>query len=112
MKDHGRKVVARVHRVVMEAFVGPCPDGMEVCHGDGDPMNARLDNLRYDTRKANHADKKRHGTSNSGSRHGNSKLTEDQVLRMRSNYAKGIGTYKSLSDEYEVHIRTICQHTS
>lgn len=28
-----------VHRLVMEAFVGPCPEGMEVRHLDGDASN-------------------------------------------------------------------------
>lgn len=50
-----------VHRLVMLAFVGPCPDGMEVCHNDGDKRNNALRNLRYDTRSANHLDRTRHG---------------------------------------------------
>lgn len=52
-----------VHRLVMAAFVGPCPDGMEVCHNDGDPTNNRLENLRYGTSKDNAADQHRHGTN-------------------------------------------------
>ena len=51
----------RIHRLVMLAFVGPCPDGMEVCHNDGDPRNNNLDNLRYDTRKENSRDIYFHG---------------------------------------------------
>lgn len=51
-----------VHRLVMLAFVGVCPEGMQVCHYDGRPSNNRLDNLRYDTQKANEQDKRRHGT--------------------------------------------------
>ncbi len=30
-----------VHRLVMEAFVGPCPEGQEVRHLDGNPANNR-----------------------------------------------------------------------
>jgi hypothetical protein len=52
-----------VHRIVTMAFHGPCPDGMEVCHNDGNPDNNSAANLRWDTRKANHADKLKHGTS-------------------------------------------------
>jgi hypothetical protein len=51
-----------VHQVVLRAFVGPAPDGLEVCHNNGDPTDNRLENLRYDTRSANHLDKQRHGT--------------------------------------------------
>src|SRR5215469_11602400 len=34
-----------VHILVLEAFVGPCPSGMECCHGDGNPKNNNLSNL-------------------------------------------------------------------
>lgn len=51
-----------VHRLVLEAFVGPCPDGMEGCHNDGDPTNNRLENLRWDTRSGNIHDAIKHGT--------------------------------------------------
>lgn len=51
-----------VHRLVLEAFVGPCPNGHECCHGDGDPSNNSLSNLRWDTSSANHYDMVRHGT--------------------------------------------------
>ncbi|MBN7395680.1 HNH endonuclease [Mycobacteroides abscessus subsp. abscessus] len=51
-----RATTALVHRLVLEAFVGPCPDGMEACHFDGDKTNNRLPNLRWDTRRANQDD--------------------------------------------------------
>lgn len=50
-----------IHRLVLEAFVGPCPPGMEACHNDGDPANNSLGNLRWDTHLANMHDKVRHG---------------------------------------------------
>jgi hypothetical protein len=47
-----------VHRLVLGAFVGPCPEGMECCHfPDNDPSNNNLDNLRWDTPENNHADR-------------------------------------------------------
>ncbi|GAG26569.1 unnamed protein product, partial [marine sediment metagenome] len=52
-----------IHRLVMRAFMGLCPDGMECCHNDGDPTNNCVFNLRYDTHKSNHNDMKIHGTS-------------------------------------------------
>lgn len=51
-----------VHRLLLAAFVGPCPDGMEACHNDGDPANNHISNLRWDTRESNMQDKLRHGT--------------------------------------------------
>ena len=58
----GKTIPAYVHRLVMAAFVGPCPDGMEVCHNNGDPTDNRLTNLRYDTHRSNIMDKANHGT--------------------------------------------------
>lgn len=42
-KSHTRQV----HRLVLEAFVGPCPDWHRVRHIDGDWHNDRLDNLEW-----------------------------------------------------------------
>ncbi|OLL21257.1 MULTISPECIES: NUMOD4 motif-containing HNH endonuclease [unclassified Rhodococcus (in: high G+C Gram-positive bacteria)] len=51
-----------VHTLVMLAFTGPRPEGMEVCHGPGGKLDNRLCNLRYDTRTANLYDAVRDGT--------------------------------------------------
>lgn len=53
--------VQRVHRLVLEAFVGPRPEGMEGCHFDDDNENNRLSNLRWDTHSGNMRDKVRNG---------------------------------------------------
>lgn len=53
-----------VHKLVLEAFVGPRPEGKEACHDNGNGMDNRLTNLRWDTHKANMADQFRHGTKN------------------------------------------------
>lgn len=42
-----------VHTAVALAFLGPRPDGLDVCHNDGDPTNNCPENLRYDTRTDN-----------------------------------------------------------
>jgi hypothetical protein len=58
----------RVHRLVLEAFVGLPPDGMEGCHNDGNKRNNQLSNLRWDTRSANARDKGRHGNDPNASK--------------------------------------------
>lgn len=77
-----------VHRLVLLAFVGPAPDGMEACHDDGKRDNNRLENLRWDTRKNNNADKIKHATQQHGESHGGSKLTAEQIKIIRVRYAK------------------------
>ena len=42
-----------VHRLVMLAFVGPCPPNREVLHLDHNPTNNCLTNLRYGSRSEN-----------------------------------------------------------
>lgn len=67
LQGGGRKRVTRpVHRLVLEAFVGPCPDGMVACHGPGGPEDNRIENLRWDTQSENVRDQLRHGTHPSG----------------------------------------------
>ncbi len=58
------KVIGRsIHQLVMETFVGPrIGEFPDCCHWDGDPLNNRLENLRWDTHSNNEADKERHGT--------------------------------------------------
>ena len=46
----------RVHHLVLEAFVGPRPDGMVACHWDDNPRNNALANLRWGTLADNAAD--------------------------------------------------------
>ena len=81
-KQNQQKVV-RPHRLVLEAFVGKCPEEMEGCHNDGNHQNNKLENLRWDTPKNNHADKVKHNTSNSGERCNWAKLTKEQVFAIR-----------------------------
>jgi hypothetical protein len=51
-----------VHALVAEAFIGPRPKGMEVCHGIKGQLVNSLDNLRYGTPSENHMDMRRDGT--------------------------------------------------
>lgn len=59
----GRSHPQRIAPLVLTAFTGPRPEGMECCHNDGDETNDRLENLRWDTRSANRWDAVRHGTA-------------------------------------------------
>jgi hypothetical protein len=80
---NNKQKICRPHKLVMEAFVGIRPQGMECCHNDGNPQNNHLSNLRWDTAKNNQSDRVRHGTTNRGEQCGTAKLTLEQVRAIR-----------------------------
>lgn len=53
--QYGAKAKPYAHRLVLSEFVGPMPPGHEVDHIDGNPLNNRLENLRYVTATQNRA---------------------------------------------------------
>ena len=57
----GHKTYVYIHRLVLEAFVGPCPEGMVACHWNDVPDDNRVENLRWDTPRENSFDKARNG---------------------------------------------------
>lgn len=77
------------HRLVMLAFVGPMPEGMQTRHLDGDPWNNRLSNLAYGTGEENQADRVEHGTDHRGERQHFAKLTDTIVIQARIAAALG-----------------------
>lgn len=106
--EQGKKRTYSVHRLVAAAFLGPCPEGMEVNHIDGCKTNARASNLEYVTSAANQRHAYRAGLqSAAGERNGQAKLTQAQVDEIRSIGAYPRGSYARLGREYGVHGATI-----
>lgn len=62
------QVERRVHRMVLETFVGPRPDGMDATHLDGDKLNNQADNLSWRSRSDNIKDQVAHGTHRNSSK--------------------------------------------
>lgn len=92
-----------IHQLVLEAFIGPCPSGMECCHfPDRNPANNNLDNIRWGTRLDNIQDAIKHGTNTAGERHGRSKLTNKEAEEMRRLYSLGGWTMQQLADKYNI----------
>lgn len=84
LRRNGKSATVLVHRLVLLAFVGEPEPRQQACHNDGNRANNHLTNLRWDSSKNNHADKKRHGTQPFGENHHNAKLTDTQVLAILS----------------------------
>jgi len=105
---HYRKAV---HILVLNNFIGPCPPGMEACHEDGIRTNTSLINLRWDTRKNNHADKHKHGTAQIGEDAPNVKLNEKKVKEIRYlfSHGKSIEHLSYMFDVTKTNIRYIVQ---
>lgn len=89
----------RVHRIVLAAFVSACPEGMEGAHLDGNPSNNRLDNLKWTTHTENNSHKKLHGTHQVGEKNGNSKLTAEDIAKIRGIEGR---TQMSIAKEFNV----------
>lgn len=86
----GRVTKVFVHRLVLEVFVGQCPDGMEACHfPDRNPANCRLGNLRWDTKQANATDRVAHQTDPRGERNPRAVLTAAAAAEIRTRVAAG-----------------------
>lgn len=64
----GKCITLLIHRLVLETFMGPCPEGMECLHEDGIRWNNVLTNLRWGTHVENAQDMARHGRSPKGER--------------------------------------------
>lgn len=86
----GKVATRYVHRLVLEAFIGPCPKGMECRHLDGNATNNRLTNLQWGTRAENDADMMRHGTRPRGEKHKNTKYTDEFVGMVRELRRQGM----------------------
>lgn len=107
LRQDGRSFHVKAHQLVAWAFLGPKPfEHAEVCHNDGSRSNDHFSNLRWDTRKSNHADRIGHGTMSRGGKHPMARLTGEQVSDIRARYAGG-ELQRALAVEYNVRQGTI-----
>lgn len=101
LSGRGKRKSLLIHKIVLDTFVGPRPEGLEARHLDGDPTNNRLSNLAWGTSSENELDKRRHGTMQRGERNGSVKLTESQVLEIVRRHANG-ESQRALAVAFEV----------
>lgn len=102
LSKKGKVKICDIHRLVLEAFVGTCPDSMECRHIDGDKSNAKLSNIKWGTPVQNQKDRNKHGTCNSGDRNGHAKLSWEKVLWIRRKYATGKYTQMYLARKVRI----------
>lgn len=90
LQREGKQYTRKVHSLVLRTFIGPRPEDLQGCHNNGNKLDNRLDNLRWDTASANQLDRIKHGTDNKGVKNANAKLTKTKVLNIRKLLADGL----------------------
>lgn len=105
-RSDGHIEKAYLHRLICEAHCGPCPEGMECRHIDGDKKNNSSSNLAWGTKLENENDKKEHNTTLVGEKNPMSKLTESDVLAMRSLRRKTGNSYAKIASQFNVSTMT------
>jgi hypothetical protein len=94
---------AKVHQLVLEAFVGPRPDGMITRHLNGVRDDNRVENLAWGTFKENSDDMRRHGTMCLGRAVPGAKLSEEAVMDILT----GRLSVLKFAEFYGVHPSTV-----
>ena len=102
-KTHTRKI----HRLVLETFVGPRPYGMECRHLNNNRSNNNINNLQWATPKVNQSDRVKFGTDSRGDKGGSAKLTLIDVRAIKCLYRTTKITQTRLAELYHVRQSTI-----
>lgn len=95
-----------VHLIVLEAFHGPRPDGLQASHLNDDKDNNTSDNLAWETPRKNYDRRAENGGDTCGERSASAILTENDVREIRQLYAAG-ENYTDLGRRFGVHLTTI-----
>ena len=105
--DQGIKKMPNVHVLVAEAFLGPRPERMVVCHKNDNKSDARLINLEYGTHSKNKQQAIKNGVAPVGEDHPQSKLTNNEVAQIKEMLSYGDLTHKQIGDIFGVSRFTI-----
>lgn len=109
LHDGKKRFNRYVHRLVAEAFLGKCPEGMECCHGpDTNRSNNSPGNLRWDTHRNNLFDREKTGTVPRGDSHYATKIKDSDVVLARSMCESG-SSIKEIANRFGVERSTVCQ---
>lgn len=114
---YGKNIRLRAHRVAYELFVGPIPDGMEVCHHCDNPICVKPDHLFVGTHTDNMQDAVKKGRNWSnfrenpdairGANNHKSKLTVEIIHEIRRLCAEGNVSYTGVGRKFGVDRTTV-----
>lgn len=122
VRQAGRSRKFRVHRMSYRMHYGPFDESLYVCHRCDTPLCVNPDHLFLGTALTNNRDSVSKGRRPRGdwhhahtkpelvlrgSRHGRARLTDQQVLDIRSTFALGKATTAELAEQFGVNSGTI-----
>lgn len=97
----------QAHRAAYIAWVGAIPEKHLVRHLCDNPPCINPGHLLTGTHKDNSRDMVDRGRGQAGEKHWNARLTFDDVVSIRSRYAKGGVYHRQLAEEYKVSRVTV-----
>jgi len=95
-----------IHRLMLESFIGPCPEGKEGCHNDGNSVNNLSWNLRWDTHSKNVHDSIKHKTFVSNLK---TKLNKEIIIEIRKLWKEGNLTQRQIAKQFNINRGTVWQ---
>ena len=105
----GKRHRKYIHRLVLETFIGPCPNGMEANHKDGDKFNPNIENLEWVTKSENEKHAFKLGLKNNkGENCSKAKLKESEVLLIKKLLKYGYVSQRYIAKMFKVSQSAIC----
>ena len=103
LRSPGRKQRVRTHVLLLQTFVSARPQGMVACHNNGNKLDNRLLNLRWDTLKGNSIDNRFHGTHVYGEKCARAVLMEAEAREI----LEAEGLHREIAAKYGVSRPTV-----
>jgi len=107
LSKNGKVKTFYIHKLVAEAFIGPCPENKEVNHLDGIKENPHADNLEYVTKSENSKHAYKLGLIKKGESRRNSKLDRRKVIEIKKLYEDGKHTQLELAKKFNMSQQAI-----
>jgi DNA-binding transcriptional regulator YiaG len=97
----------RAHRAAWIIFIGDIPSKLKVCHHCDNPKCVNFSHMFTGTHRDNMIDKVNKGRQSKGETHGNSKLTEEQVLEIKELLTATNLSERRIAKQYNISRATV-----
>jgi hypothetical protein len=102
----------RAHILVAQAFIGERPDGYVIDHIDRNPLNNRLDNLRYVSPSQNNTNRTTYGAieKSGGKFRSVFYINKNRYTKVFDTYQQAEDYNKMIQPHYDAIRKQICSH--